>query len=172
MYYGRALIKRFILRISSFGGAMSRESDPYTWIMESEHDKKSGKIGFRRGRLLMNEGSWEEPSFFPKSRSDAPATFELNGRKIFLKGSNYVTPDIFTGRVTKEKYRQQIELAKDAHMNVFRCWGGCGCQKDEFYDLCDELGIMVWVEFPLACNLYAETDDYLKRLKLKQPKYC
>lgn len=137
----------------------------YTWIMESEHDKKSGKIGFRRGRLLMNEGSWEEPSFFPKSRSDAPATFELNGRKIFLKGSNYVTPDIFTGRVTKEKYRQQIELAKDAHMNVFRCWGGCGCQKDEFYDLCDELGIMVWVEFPLACNLYAETDDYLKTLE-------
>ena len=133
----------------------------YTWVMESTDDKKTGKIGFRRSKLIMNEGSWDEPSVFPKSRSDAPATYELNSRKVFLKGSNYVTPDIFTGRVTKDKYKEQIELAKQAHMNVFRCWGGCGCQKDDFYDLCDELGIMVWVEFPLACNLYSEEDHYL-----------
>lgn len=137
----------------------------YTWTMESDDDKKSGKIGFRRSRLVMNEGSWDEPSIFPKSRSDAPATYELNGRKIFLKGSNYVTPDIFTGRVTKDVYEKQISLARDAHMNVFRCWGGCGCQKEEFYDLCDELGIMVWVEFPLACNLYSEDEHYLKILE-------
>lgn len=137
----------------------------YTWVMESADDTKTGRIGFRRGRLLMNEGGWEKPRNFPKSRSDAPATFELNGRKIFLKGSNYLTPDIFTGRVTKETYRKQLELAKEAHMNVMRCWGGCGCQSEVFYDLCDELGILVWVEFPLACNLYPETDAYLAVLE-------
>ncbi len=137
----------------------------YTWTMESADDKKSGKIGFRRSRLVMNEGAWDEPSIFPKSRSDAPATYELNGRRIFLKGSNYVTPDIFTGRVTKEVYEKQILLAKEAHMNIFRCWGGCGCQKEDFYNLCDELGIMVWVEFPLACNLYSEEEHYLNTLE-------
>ncbi|MBE6611423.1 MAG: hypothetical protein E7632_02920 [Ruminococcaceae bacterium] len=137
----------------------------YTWVMESGDDRKTGRIGFRRTKLVMNAGAWGRPNKYPMSRSDAPATLELNGRRIFLKGSNYLTPDIFTGRVTEEKYRAQITLARDAHMNVFRCWGGCGCQKNEFYDLCDELGVMVWVEFPLACNNYSESDHYLVTLE-------
>lgn len=137
----------------------------YTWVMESEEDRCTGKIGFRRGRLLMNEGAWNEPALYPKSRSDAPATFELNGRKIFLQGTNYLTPDIFTGRVTRETHRKLIELVRDAHMNVVRCWGGCGCQTDDFYELCDEMGILVWVEFPLACNLYSEEEPYLQTLE-------
>lgn len=137
----------------------------YTWVMESASDKKTGKIGFKRGQLVMNEGSWSKPYGFPKSRSDAPATFMLNGRKIFLKGSNYLTPDAFTGMVTKDTYRKQILLAKQANMNVFRCWGGCGIQSEDFYDLCDEMGILVWVEFPLSCNLYAESEHYLTTLE-------
>lgn len=137
------------------------EQTLYSWTMESADDKKSGRIGFRRSRLVMNAGAWSEPALYPKSRSDAPATFELNGRRIFVKGSNFLTPDIFTGRVTEETYRAQVTLARDAHMNIFRCWGGCGSQKDVFYDICDELGVMVWFEFPLACNNYSEGDDYL-----------
>ncbi len=137
----------------------------YTWRVKTAHDEKSGRIGFKRGKLVMNAGAWSRPSQYPMSRSDAPATFELNGRRIFLQGSNFLTPDIFTGRVTAETLRRQIELARDAHMNVFRCWGGCGCQKDEFYDLCDEYGILVWVEFPLACNNYSEKRPYLAVLE-------
>lgn len=137
----------------------------YRWVMESETDRREGKIGFRRSRLLMNEDDWNDPVNFPKSRSVAPTSYELNGRKIFLKGSNYITPDIFTGCVTKEHYRKQIELAVECNMNIFRCWGGCGCQKEEFYDLCDELGIMVWVEFPLACNNYRDNEHYLEVLE-------
>lgn len=137
----------------------------YRWVMESDSDKREGKIGFRRSRLLMNEDDWNEPFGYPKTRSVAPTTYELNGRKIFLKGSNYLTPDIFTGTVTKKHYRKQIELAKDCNMNILRCWGGCGCQGEDFYDLCDELGIMVWVEFPLACNNYRDDEHYLSVLE-------
>lgn len=157
--------KAFIDNVELWWCAGQGEQILYTWVMESGSDKKSGKIGFKNGKLVMNEGAWSKPYGFPKSRSDAPATFVLNGRKIFLKGTNFITPDIFTGNVTKEKYRDQIMLAKKANMNVFRCWGGCGCQKEEFYELCDELGILVWVEFPLSCNLYPETEHYLKTLE-------
>ena len=141
------------------------EQPLYTWVMQSATDTKSGRIGFKQGKLIMNQGSWSKPYGFPKSRSDAPATFMLNGRKIFLKGSNYLTPDIFTGMVSREKYRQQIQLAKQAHMNVFRCWGGCGIQSQDFYDLCDEMGILIWQEFPLSCNLYPETPQYLATIE-------
>ena len=56
-------------------------------------------MGFRRTRLVMHEGAWDEPApdDFPKSRSHPPITLEVNGRRIFAKGSNWVCPDIFPG---------------------------------------------------------------------------
>ena len=62
-----------------------------------------------------------------------------------------------------------IALAKEAHMNIFRCWGGSGINKRAFYDLCDRAGLLLWVEFPLACNDYAGTPHYLKIL---EPASC
>ena len=50
-------------------------------------------------------------------------------------------------------------------MNIFRCRGGSGINKQAFYDLCDQLGMMVWVEFPLACNNYRSTPHYLSVLE-------
>ena len=61
----------------------------------------------------MAQGAWAEPAGFPKSRSAAPATLELNGRRIFAKGSNWVNPEIFPGEITPETYARHIALAKD-----------------------------------------------------------
>ena len=137
----------------------------YTYIAKTDGHTVTGHIGLRTVRLVMNEGAWDEPSGFPKGRSAAPIQIELNGRNVFGKGSNWVSPDIFNGRIDESRYETLISLAKDAHMNLLRCWGGSGVHKKAFYDLCDRMGIMVWVEFPLACNNYRGTPEYLNILE-------
>ena len=126
---------------------------------------KTQKIGFRRIRLVMNEGAWDEPKTFPKTRSVPPAQFELNGRRIFVKGSNWVNPEIFFGTITPERYRQLIEIAKETNFNILRVWGGAIVNKETFFEICDELGLLVWQEFPLACNAYPDESHYLSVLK-------
>ena len=143
------------------------QGDPYlyTWTAETSHCKKQGTIGFRRIRLVRNIGTDQEPADFPKSRYAAPITIELNGKRIFACGSNWVSPDLFPGRVDSARYRSLLTAAKDANMNILRVWGGSGINKPEFYDLCDQLGIMVWQEFMLACNNYTGTSSYLAILE-------
>ncbi len=137
----------------------------YTWRFESPSYTTEGRIGFRRIELIMNEGAWHEPNGFPKSRSNPPITIRLNGRRIFAKGSNFVSPEIFPGTSNIGTYEPLVRLAKEANMNILRCWGGSGIQKDVFFSLCDEMGIMIWQEFPLACNAYPDDPHYLKVLE-------
>ncbi len=140
------------------------ESYLYKWTVENAGCRKSGTLGFRRVRLLRNVDA-HDPSGFPKSRYAAPITLELNGRRIFMKGSNFVNPDIFWGRITDRDYENLLELARDANMNILRLWGGASFCKKGFYELCDQKGIMVWQEFMLACNAYPNDTHYLSVLE-------
>lgn len=125
----------------------------------------ASKIGFRQVKLVMNTGAWNEPAGFPKTRSVPPIQFEINNRKIFCKGSNWVNPEIFPGIITRERYQQLLTLAKAANFNILRVWGGGIVNKESFFELCDEMGILVWQEFPLACNNYPDDPHYLQILK-------
>jgi len=127
-------------------------------------DSHEQRVGFRRVRLVMAPDQWKWPNVFPLTRSHPPITLEINGRSIFAKGANWVSPEIFPGLLARETYVTQLNLAKSAHMNLLRLWGGAPAQKKAFYDLCDELGLMIWQEFPLACNFYADTPAYLRVL--------
>ncbi len=127
--------------------------------------RKTGRVGFRTVELVMNEGAWEEPEGFPRTRSTPPIQLRLNGVDIFAKGSNWVNPEIFPGIVTRATYLPQLKLAKEANMNLLRCWGGAFIDKNTFFELCDEYGIMVWQEFPLACNDYYDSEHYLAVLE-------
>ena len=127
-------------------------------------DVQDQKIGFRRIRLVMHEGAWSKPDTFPKGRSNPPITIELNGRKIFGKGSNWVNPDIFPGTITRARYDDLLEMGLQLNFNIFRVWGGGIVNKEDFYELCNEKGILVWTEFPLACNNYIGTPAYLSAL--------
>ncbi len=127
-------------------------------------EQHAAKVGFRKIRLIMNEGAWVDTPF-PKTRAVAPASLEVNNRRIFSKGSNWVHPEIFVGLITPELYRKQLELAKKANFNLLRVWGGGITNKESFFDFCDELGILVWQEFPLACNNYTDDAKYLKVLE-------
>ena len=127
--------------------------------------QKSAKIGFRKVELVMNEGAWIEPQAFPKSQSVVPIQLEINGRPIFCKGTNWVNPEIFPGIITHDRYNELLDRAKEANFNLLRVWGGGIVNKDAFFELCDEKGILVWQEFPLACNNYEGTPHYLKILE-------
>jgi beta-mannosidase len=83
--------------------------------------------------------------------SGAPWVAHVNGEPVYLRGGNWVPVDILPGAVTEGDYRTLLELARDAHMNILRVWGGGLREKRAFYDLCDEMGMLVWQEFPIAC---------------------
>lgn len=136
----------------------------YTWTVRNGHESRTGKIGFRRLRLLRNTGA-TGPKTFPKTRYEAPITIELNNRRIFAKGSNWVNPELFWGEITQKRYEELILPAKECHMNIFRMWGGAGTPKESFYDICDREGILIWQEFMLACNEYIGLPRYVKTLE-------
>lgn len=141
------------------------EPELYSWKAETPNDVKEGKIGFKTLKLVRNEGCENEKSAFPKSQLPAPITIELNGRRIFAKGTNYVNADIFPANVRYQSFYELVTAAQEANMNIIRIWGGAGCVKPEFYDLCDENGILVWQEFMLACNDYKATEHYMPILE-------
>lgn len=123
-------------------------------------------IGFRRSRLVRNHDDVTPgETAFPKSRYASPSTIEINGVKVFAKGSNWVNTEIFPALMTEKRYSELIELACYANMNIFRVWGGGFINKESFFDICDRKGIMIWQEFMLSCNCYPDKDSFLSVLK-------
>ena len=136
----------------------------YRWVIRNAKEERSGYVGFRTVRLVKNEGEIEKGGF-PKTRCEVPMTVELNGRRIFAKGSNFVNPELFPGMITPERYEEILALILGANMNIVRVWGGSGICKREFYDICDRYGILVWQEFMLSCNNYRGTPHYMAVLE-------
>jgi beta-mannosidase len=79
--------------------------------------------------------------------------FVVNGIPVYAKGANAIPFDSFPARVTRAAYRQILESARDAHMNMVREWGGGIYESDDFYEICDELGILVWQEFTFGGDM-------------------
>ena len=93
-------------------------------------------------------------------------TFVLNGVKLFAKGANWIPADSFVAQVDEARYRDLLELAVEANVNTLRVWGGGIYEKDIFYRLCDELGILIWQEFMFACALYPDSDpDFMTEVE-------
>ncbi|MEP3428492.1 MAG: glycoside hydrolase family 2 protein [Roseibium sp.] len=80
--------------------------------------------------------------------------FKVNGRDVFMRGANWIPADALPSRGSPEVVRDLLQSAIDANMNMIRIWGGGQYEADWFYDLCDELGLMVWQDFMFACSLY------------------
>ncbi|MGP3982516.1 glycoside hydrolase family 2 protein [Streptomyces sp. KR80] len=87
-----------------------------------------------------------------------PFVFVVNGKRVFAKGANWIPDDHFLTRITRERLARRIDQAVDANMNMLRVWGGGIYETDDFYDACDERGVMVWQDFPFACAYYAEEE--------------
>lgn len=123
-------------------------------------DRSSKRIGFRNVKFVQNEGAAE---------GALPYTLVLNGKRVFIKGVNWVPISPFYGSVTKEQYRSYLQRFKDMNCNILRVWGGAILEKQAFYDLCDEMGLMVWQEFPQSSsginNTPPDDHEFLKELE-------
>ena len=91
--------------------------------------------------------------------------FVVNGVPVFAKGADVIPFDSFPNRVTPEIHRQILEGARDAHMNMVREWGGGYYESDDFYDICDELGILVWQEFMFGGDMVPGGADFQNSVK-------
>ena len=87
-----------------------------------------------------------------------PFTFVVNGTPVFAKGANWIPDDHLLTRVTPERLARRIDQAVGANMNMLRIWGGGIYETDDFYDACDERGVLVWQDFAFACAFYAEEE--------------
>jgi len=128
-------------------------------------DKRKERTGLRTVKLVTERDSAGREFYF-----------RLNGKPVFMKGANYVPPDIFPSRTKEKDYRRLTGLVEEAGMNMIRVWGGGVYEKDIFYDLCDEKGVLVWHDFMFACGMYpfdpdfvdnvaGEAEDQIRRLR-------
>ena len=87
--------------------------------------------------------------------------FVVNGRPIFAKGANWIPAHCFVTELDRADYDDLLSDAATAHMNMIRVWGGGMYERDDFYDLCDEKGLLVWQDFMFACALYRGDEAFL-----------
>jgi beta-mannosidase len=116
--------------------------------------ESSMKYGIRTIELVQDKDA-KGTSFF----------FRLNGVPIFAKGANLIPLNFFQEKVTSEFTDQLLESAKKTNMNMLRVWGGGIYQTDEFYEKCDEKGLLIWQDFMYACAMYPGDDAFLQNAR-------
>ncbi|WP_075834000.1 beta-mannosidase [Deinococcus marmoris] len=173
---GEAMTRQLTLEAGQTAGEVSFElRDPALWwtrdlgtpalhglevrllLDDQPLDQLSQKVGVRTLHLDQSPDADEPGTRFFR--------FVLNGLPIFARGANWIPADSFVGTLTRERYEPLIRLAQQGHMNMLRVWGGGVYEHDAFYDLCDELGLLVWQDFMFACAPYPETDELAREVR-------
>lgn len=126
----------------------------YELTVKGRDESISRKIGLRTIEVVQE-----------KDELGSSMKFRVNGVDIFCKGANWIPADALPERQTPELYRNLLESAVNANMNMLRVWGGGQYEKEYFYEICDELGLLVWQDMMFACAQYPSTDDFLTNLE-------
>ena len=114
------------------------------------------RLGVRTVEVQQNPDQWGE-SF----------QVVLNGRPVFMKGTNYIPQRTLTTDVTPELYEEVLQNAVKANMNMIRVWGGAIYEEDSFYNRCDELGMLIWQDFMFACAMTPRDEAYMQSVRLE-----
>ncbi len=116
-------------------------------------DVWSRRIGLRTMTVNTNQDEWGECF-----------AHEVNGVKIFAMGADYIPEDNILSRVTRQSTERLLKDAVAANHNCVRVWGGGYYPDDWFFDLCDELGLIVWQDFMFACAAYELNDEFERNI--------
>ncbi|HWS32084.1 MAG TPA: glycoside hydrolase family 2 protein [Actinoplanes sp.] len=114
---------------------------------DQELDRWERRVGFRSVHIDTTPDA-----------TGTPFVLHVNDEPILVKGVNWIPDDIFPSRMTRERYELRLRQAADAGVNLVRVWGGGIYEDRAFYELCDELGLMVWQDFLFACACYPEEE--------------
>ncbi len=129
-----------------------------------------GNQALYRLSVLLDDGDspldrWERRTGFRTVHIDRSAdaagtrfVLHLNGEPVLVKGVNWIPDDIFPSRMTRARYERRLAEAAAAGVNLIRVWGGGTYESRDFYEVCDELGLMVWQDFLFACACYPEEE--------------
>lgn len=118
----------------------------YTYTVEIRGQKVTRSIGLRKLEVVTKDGAM---------------TFRVNNRDLFMKGANWIPCSAFENEQTEARYRDLLESAAAANMNMIRVWGGGQYERDEFYNLCDRLGLLIWHDQMFSCAIYPSDDAFL-----------
>lgn len=119
-------------------------------------DEKNQKVGIRTAELIHTDITTKEnPGEF---------VFKVNGEKMFVRGTNWVPLDALHSR-DKTHLNEAINMVTDLNCNMIRCWGGNVYEDQDFFNLCDENGIMVWQDFAMACTVYPQNNDFADKIR-------
>ena len=119
-------------------------------------DKRMWRIGLRTMTVSREKDEWGEEF-----------CHVVNGVKVFAMGADYIPEDNILARVTPERTRRLLEDCKAANFNAIRVWGGGYYPDDAFYDICDELGLLVWQDLMYACAFYDLTPDFERSIRVE-----
>ncbi|MBO9588308.1 glycoside hydrolase family 2 protein [Devosia sp.] len=122
----------------------------YELTTNLEGEVTTRKIGLRKLEWIIE-----------KDEIDHTFKCRINGRDITMMGANWIPADAIPSRITPAVIRDLLESAKAANMNMLRIWGGGQYEPDYFYELCDELGILLWHDFMFSCMSYPSDRDFL-----------
>ncbi|MFA5863939.1 MAG: glycoside hydrolase family 2 TIM barrel-domain containing protein [Phycisphaerae bacterium] len=136
-------------------------------------DAQGMRLGEKIHRVGFRNVSWKPCKDAPENAD--PWVCVVNNKPIFLQGANWVPIRPNFADVTEDDYQKRLMLYRDLGFNILRVWGGAILEKEIFYNLCDELGIMVWQEFPLSssgCEDYPPDDEpFIREMKLVAESY-
>jgi beta-mannosidase len=132
------------------------EQPLYTLTTLLDGEKTVRRVGLRKLEWIVE-----------KDAIDHCFKVRVNGRDITAMGANWIPADAIPSRITPAVVRDLLESAKAVNMNMIRVWGGGQYEPDYFYELCDELGLMVWQDFMFSCMLYPSNREFLDEIEVE-----
>jgi beta-mannosidase len=122
---------------------------------------ESKRVGFRTVELdtsPINSSDYPDKHLF---------AIKVNGLRLWIRGANWIPDDPFPMRVTRDRYEQRIKDMLEVNINGIRVWGGGIYESEDFYNFCDQEGIVVWQDFLFACAAYPETAEMFEEVVLE-----